>query len=68
MLDPPTITHKSHLPVGAGPLRCEVHPVRRDVLVIHDFTETEVRDFYLTTHWPTTEQYVACEQIHVLIN
>lgn len=51
----------SLLPVGSGSLRSEIHPVRSDVLLVHDFTEAEVRDLDLPTDRPTPQENVPCQ-------
>lgn len=51
----------SLLPVGSGSLRSEIHPVRSDVLLVHNFTEAEVRDLDLPTDRPTPQENVPCK-------
>ena len=45
----------TNLPVGSCPLGREIHAVWRNVLIVHNFTETKISNFNLAANWPTTK-------------
>lgn len=47
-------------PIGPRTLRRQVHPINAVVVVVHDFGQTKVSDFYFPTGCAVHQQDVTC--------